>query len=121
MMATRKIIKFEKPQKGIFLGSIFNNMVFWLILGQRRNLVIKKEMGSVVFLATILFLMAYIRPLEIMLRPKIQRNSFFFIKRKIRQFSFSPKKHQSVNNIRNKNYKLIYNPNRLSLMNKKGK
>ena len=53
----------------------FNNlMLFWLILGQRKTSLFvflwKRRMSSVAFLATILFLLAYIRPLEIILAKK---------------------------------------------------
>ena len=47
---------------------------FWSILGQRKtSLVIflwRRRTSSVVFVATILFLMAYIRPLEIIVAKK---------------------------------------------------
>ena len=49
-------------------------MLFWLILGQRKISLVaflwKNRTSSVVFLTTMLFLIAYIRPLEIILTKK---------------------------------------------------
>ena len=51
---------------------------FWSILSQRKSSLVvflwKRRTSSVVFLATILFQMVYIRPFEIILWPKKQLN-----------------------------------------------
>ena len=65
-----------------YVPMLFNTLkFFWLIFGQRKtSLVIflcKRRKSSVVFLSKILFLMAWYRPLEIILWPKRQLNSFY--------------------------------------------
>ena len=72
----------------LYIAHINTLMLFWPILGQRKTSLVvflwKMRSSLVVFLATILFLIAYITPLEIILWPKWQwqLNSFsFFIKK----------------------------------------
>ena len=59
--------------------------LFWPILGQRKTSLVvflwKRRKSSVVFLATILFLMAYIRPLEIILAKKTTELVLLFHKK----------------------------------------
>ena len=84
-------------------------MLFWPILGQRKiSLVIflwKRRTSSVVFLATILFLIAYIKPLEIILAKKTTELVLIFHKKKTKSIFLWPNMGQKsikvVNNIYN--------------------
>ena len=87
---TDTIRHYDMPFMGDLLTQFSTLMLFWLILEQGKTIFVvflwKRRTSS----ATILFLMAYIRPLEIISWPKRQLSSFSFFIKKTKLVFFWP-------------------------------